>query len=74
MRDPLTRFGVPPIASYARSCSPVDSLDVVRHRRASEAARGDPSHISPSARKRSDMRGFRGLRLLGLKFLKRVKW
>ncbi|KAL5638468.1 hypothetical protein ACGC1H_005228 [Rhizoctonia solani] len=73
--DPLMKFGAPSIAGYVRICSPVDSLDIVRHRRASEVTHGDPSNVfAPRGRKFGDMRGLRALGLRGLQILKRVKW
>ncbi|CAE6341878.1 unnamed protein product [Rhizoctonia solani] len=73
--DPLQKFGAPPATSYARSCSPVDSLDIIRHRRASEAVGASPPRPSvPHVRKYSDVRGLRGLGLRGLDIFKRFKW
>ncbi|KAF8706699.1 hypothetical protein RHS03_04552, partial [Rhizoctonia solani] len=54
--DPLQKFGTPPSADYTRSCSPVDSLDIIRYRRASEAVGASPpSKFAHRVRKYSDL-------------------
>ncbi|KAH7334913.1 hypothetical protein B0J17DRAFT_720450 [Rhizoctonia solani] len=74
LQDLLQRFGAPPAADI-RSYSPVDSLDIIRHRRASEATGAGPSTaFTPRTRKFSDVRGLKGLGLRGLEILKKVKW
>ncbi|KAF8678715.1 hypothetical protein RHS04_04953 [Rhizoctonia solani] len=73
--DPLQKFGTPPSADYTRSCSPVDSLDIIRYRRASEAVGASPpSKFAHRVRKYSDVSGLKGLRLRGLDIFKRIKW
>ncbi|CAE6411478.1 unnamed protein product [Rhizoctonia solani] len=72
---PPLKFGASPIAGYARSCHTVDSLDITRCRRASEATRAGPSNVfAPRACKYSAIRGLRNLGLRGLELFKKVKW